>query len=418
MAPGIFQILFDLTPKNILIYLLMFGGVSVLYMMFMPRLMNLQSYFAVRGAKQSLSKLKNWSESSRKMALEKITDHGRTLKDVEGELEDFLEFFTVDPVSEDPCGVIDRLDHLLDVRKSRYEDTVEKMAPEADEEVLSSLEMTLEAAASNYAVYKTVRHYIAMAEKTQNAQLAQMLQMQIPMLEKTAEAYHDATEAFAEKEVIGDGIGAMVAGKLMDGSEAEGEIKDTVYAETEIEGRRVFVIKAKGPGGRTGKPGELIEKLSQEEEPDRILMVDASSKLEGEESGKVVEGVGAAIGGPPTEKHKIEELATEKGIPVDAIVVKEGFKEAITPMTKSISESAETAVKKVKEAIRNRTEQGDIIYVAGIGNTIGVGQSPEDMPTDFPRKEKKEDEIESLATMPGMGSFLDNLGPLSLGIRN
>ncbi len=123
--------------------------------------------------------------------------------------------------------------------------------------------MTVEAAASSHAVYKIVRHYIAVAEKTQSMQLAQMFQMQMPMLEKTAEAYRDATEAFAEGKAIGDGVGAMVAGKLMNGSEVEEEVEDTVHAETEIEGRKVFVIKAKGPGGRTGKPGELIEELSR-----------------------------------------------------------------------------------------------------------------------------------------------------------
>lgn len=395
------KMFFDLTPQNILIWLLLFGGISVLYMLFMPPLMSLQSFFAIRGAKKSLSRLEKWSESSKETALQKITEYGNSLDRIKNEIEDFLEFFTINPVSEDPSGVINRLEHLLDIRKRRYENKVQRMAPEAGEEELANLEMTLEGAASAYSVYKVVRHYIKVAEKTQSMQLVQMLQMQLPMLEKTAEAYSDATEAFAEGKPIGDGIGAMVAGKLMNGSEVEEKVRDTVYAETEIEERQVYVIKAKGPGGRVGKPGELIKELSSNRKPDRILMVDAGAKMEWEESGKIVEGVGAAIGGPPTEKYKIEKLARKQDIPLDAIVVKEGLKETITPMTKLLSQSMDKTIEKIKRAIRNRTEKGDIVFVAGIGNTMGIGQNAEDIPSEFPEKKKREDEVESF-TIPGL----------------
>lgn len=402
-------LLFDFSPENILIWLGLFAGISVVYMLFMPQLMGLQSRFAIRGAKKSLDKLKNWSDDSKKKALKKISSFGRTRRDVKGEIEDFLEFFTIEPVSEDPSGVLDRLEHLLDVRKKRFEDSVRRLAPEADEEEAADLEMTLQGALANYTLYKVVRHFVNVAEKTSSMQLAQLLQMQLPMLEKMAEAYHSATEAFTEGKIIGDGVGAMVASKLIGDEEAEEEIKDTVYSKTEIEGRRAYVVKAKGPGGRTGKPGELIKQLAKNRKLDRIFMIDAGLKLEGEETGKIVEGVGAAIGGPPTEKHKIEELATERDIPVDAIVIKQGLKEAITPMTKPISDSVDAAVEKIKEAVRERTEEGDSIFVAGIGNTIGVGQNPSELPTDFPEPEKEEDELESFIPLPGLGGAFSRL---------
>ncbi len=113
--------MFDFTPKNILIWLVLFGGISVLYILFMPQLMGLQSYFVIRGAKNSLDKLESWSERSKRTALEKITDHGRSVGEIRDEFENFLEFFAIEPVSEDPSGVLDRLEHLLDVRKTRYE---------------------------------------------------------------------------------------------------------------------------------------------------------------------------------------------------------------------------------------------------------------------------------------------------------
>lgn len=393
----------DLSPQNILIWFVLIGSLSILYMLFMPQLMGLQSRFAIRGAKKSLDKLKKWSDDSKRTALKRISKFGRTRRDVEEEFENFLEFFAIQPVSEDPRGVLDRLEHLLDVRKKRFEDMVERFAPEAEEETAANLEMTIEGALANYTLFKIVRHYTTVAEKTNSMQLATMLQMMLPMLEKMAEAYHTATKAFSEEKAIGDGIGPMVATKLIGNGASEEEIKDTVYAKTEIEGRTAYVIKAKGPGGRVGKPGELIKKIGKNRELDRIFMIDAGLKLEGEKSGDVVEGVGAAIGGPPTEKHKIEELATERDIPLDAIVIKESMKEAITPMSETLSKSVDIVVEKIRKAIRERAEEDDVIFVAGIGNTIGIGQRAEDLPTEFPKVVKEEGELESFVPLPGMG---------------
>ncbi len=271
----------DFTLKNVILWVAVLGGMSILYMVFMPQLMGLQSRLAVRQAKQSVEKLKDWSDDSKNTALKKIAQHGRTRRDVEEEFDDFREFFAIQPVSEDPRGVLDRLEHLLDVRKKRFESAVERFAPEAEEDEAADIEMTIEGAIANYTIYKIVNHFVNIAEKTNSMQLAQLLQMQMPMLEKIAESYHTATKAFAEGKVIGDGIGPMIATQFIEGESTEEEIKDTVYTKTDIEGRRTYIIKAKGPGGRVGKPGELIKKLAQNRKLDRIFMIDAGLKLEG-----------------------------------------------------------------------------------------------------------------------------------------
>lgn len=407
---------FDFTPKNIIIWIILIGGMSILSMIFMPQLMGLQSKFAVRGAKKSLEKLEGLSQKSRNTALNALSGYGVDSEVVENKLDEFMGFFTIDPVSEDPRGVLNRLDHMLDVRKKRYEDQVKEMAPEADEEKSANLEMAIEGVLSTYNIYKTVRHYIQVAEKTQSYQLVQLLQMQMPLLEKMAESYKEATDAFVSGKPIGDGIGAMVATELIGEAETKEGVENTVHAETEIEERSAKVVKAKGPGGRVGKPGELIRDLVDEDDPDRIIMIDAGLKLEGEDSGKVVEGVGAAIGGPPTEKHKIEKIATEGDIPVDAIVVKEGLKEAITPMSEQLSESVESAVEKVRSAVRERTENEETVIIAGIGNTIGIGQNSEEIPTHFPELEKDEEELESFTSFGG-GTSLSEGSKIRWGLE-
>ncbi|MCQ5363106.1 MAG: DUF1512 family protein, partial [Candidatus Methanomethylicia archaeon] len=73
-------------------------------------------------------------------------------------------------------------------------------------------------------------------------------------------------------------------------------------------------------------------------------------------------------------KYKIEEVATKYKIPLDAIVCKMDLEEALTTMKKEIVEASEIIIEKIKKAIVERTKEGDVVIIAGIGNTIGIGQ--------------------------------------------
>ena len=81
-------------------------------------------------------------------------------------------------------------------------------------------------------------------------------------------------------------------------------------------------------------------------------MVDAGLKLEGEDSGYVVEGVGAAIGGVGVEKFKIEELAVKHKIPVYAIIVRQSLTEVLSPMTDALKNSVDEVIKRLGRVIR------------------------------------------------------------------
>ena len=147
-----------------------------------------------------------------------------------------------------------------------------------------------------------------------------------------------------------------------------------VAGETVIEGRRVIALKAEGPGGNVGKPGDAIRQILEENngKASMIIMVDAALKLEGEKTGEVTEGIGAAIGGIGTERYKIEEEATKFGIPVYAIVIKQSILEAVTTMKKEIADAAEPVMESIKRLILEHTKEGELIIVAGIGNTAGI----------------------------------------------
>jgi hypothetical protein len=54
--------------------------------------------------------------------------------------------------------------------------------------------------------------------------------------------------------------------------------------------------------------------------------------------------------------------------------VKEGDLDVMATMKKEIADGALSAVELVKRIIRERTKEGETVLVAGIGNTLGIGQ--------------------------------------------
>jgi hypothetical protein len=385
---------------DIVMWLIIIMVFSFVSMLLTPQLMTLQARVGLGQLRRSVKELEAWARESRRIALRAVTRHGKPKRDIEKEFDSFLEFFAIEPVSEDPSGVLQRLEHILDVRKRRFEGTVARFAPNADPETAANLEMAMEGAMASHTLYRFMRHFTLLAEKTKNMQLVMLAQMNVPFLKEQAKAFVEATKAFAEGKPIGDGVGALTAANFLGKAKWKEPIEDTVYAETKFEGRKLLIVKAKGPGGRVGKPGELIKRLINRRKVSRIIMIDAAGKLEGDVSGEVIEGVGAAIGGPPTEKYKIEQIAVKRKIPVDAILIKESFTEAIKPLNKRLIKGVEIATERVKKAIRERTKPGDVVIIAGIGNTIGIGQSPDEIPREFPAApEKGKDEIES-AVLP------------------
>lgn len=310
------------------------------------------------------------------LSLRTIKDVGKPSFDPGPQLNVLMEQFLITPVDMDPAGIVGKFDHLLDVRDQKFKDDVRKIAPSADDAQVNNLENLVEASWALNTIYRIVRHFYLLGRKTSSFFIIIQLQSLLPLIMQEAEAYLGAAKAFAEGQPIGDGIGPLVASRLMRDHEKRKVQKDVVVAETMMEERHIIALKAEGPGGNVGKPGDAIKSLI-EENPGRVsmvVMVDAAVKFEGEISGEISEGYGAAIGGIGTERFKIEEAATNNRIPVYALIVKESIQEAITPMKKEIMDAGEKVIERIKRLVIERTKPGDTIIVAGIGNTIGIGQ--------------------------------------------
>jgi hypothetical protein len=356
-----------------LIFQIIFTGIFVVFMFYGQRV---QMMVMIREVETHLRRLKFMKDDGRKVAIDTINQVGKPEGDPTARVDQFLDYIAITPQGMDPSGIVWKLEHILDVRDDRFKDEVKLMAPAADETQLNNLENTLEAAMALHQIYKIIRHFYLLGKKTLSLYVIMQIQMVLPLIMQQAEAYAQALRAFSVGQPIGDGAGPLVAGKLMQGYETKEIAKDVVVAEVPIEGRTAYVLKAKGPGGNVGKPGEGISQIIKDKKGKiaTVIMIDAALKLEGEKPGEIAEGVGAAIGGPGVEAFKIEEAIQEKKIPLNAIIVKQDLGDAVSPMRKEIFDAADPVIDRIKRLILERTKKGDSIIIAGIGNTIGIGQ--------------------------------------------
>jgi hypothetical protein len=363
------------TGDNILgwIFQVVFLGIFVVFMFYGQRV---QMMIMVREVEGSLFKLKYMRDEARKTAIINIKDIGKLERDPTEQIDRFLEYFAIPPVELDPSGIIWRLEHMLDVRDIRFKDDVKLMAPKADETQLNNLELMLEATLALNVIYRIIRHYYLLGKKTLSLYVIMQLQMTLPLIMREAEAYAAAQKAFMLGQPIGDGAGALVAAKLMQGYDKTKVEKDMVLAHVPIEERKAYVLKAEGPGGNVGKPGEAIKQVMEQNKGkiSLAILIDAGLKLEGEKTGEVAEGIGVAIGGPEVDKYKVEETALKYQVPVNAIIIREDVGDAVSPMRKEIVDAIDGAIDRVKRLLLERTKPGDSVIIAGIGNTIGIGQ--------------------------------------------
>ncbi|MCF8885066.1 MAG: DUF1512 domain-containing protein [Aigarchaeota archaeon] len=355
------------------IWLLLFMA-FLLYPGFNQRI---QMSYMLRDLEKKLNKLKMIDEDVKAKTIESLQRYAEEGRDVKSELEKLLDSFIISPESMDPYGIVWKLEHIVNTWEDRFEEDVMKLCSKADNMKVKTLTNLVEVARGIHYIYRVVRHYYLLGKKTSNIYLILQMQMLMPQIMEIAEAYHYASYAFSQGQPIGDGIGVLAVAKLAYGKEKKTyEIaKDTIVQEMDFEGRKLIIVRAVGPGGTVGRPGEGVKKVV-EAEGDKvklIITIDAGLKLEGEDSGKVIEGVGVAIGGTGVDKYKIEEIAKNKGIPLYAIVIYESIVEAITPMRESIAKSVDKILEKVKQTILEKVDKDYTVIVAGIGNSVGIG---------------------------------------------
>jgi len=378
------------TDLNTIITVVYLGG----FLAFMLYGQRLQVYMALGDIGRGLNKLKLMKDKSRKEAIDYLVNVGKAPKDPTERVDQFLDYVTIMPVDIDPQGLVNKIDHVMTTNNDRVRAEVSNLLAQTTQVAatasgtsmpalsppnpvtVSISENLLEVASSLNLIHKIVRHYYLLGKKTNSYFTLIQLQMIMPMIIQEADALLNAVDSFKVGQPVGDGIGAAIASRYMVGKEKRVVAKDTVMAISEYKGRKLYVLKAEGPMGYVGQPGVAIKKVVEEMgvKPSAIIMIDAALKLEGEKTGEIAEGVGAAIGGIGVEKFQIEEVATNHKVPLYAILVKQSILEAITVMRKEIAEASDKVQQVLNRLIEEKTKEGDDVLIAGIGNTLGVAQ--------------------------------------------
>ncbi len=375
MISNVLQLADDFNIVIQTLYILLF----VVLIFFGQRIQFHLSLMEVGGILRQLLHLRN---AAVKMTMDELKKYSSD-KDINSKFERLLNSFMIMPEAVDPAGIVKKIEHIVDIREARFLEDVRRLInQEIEESKIRNLSNMVEATMALNIIYKIIQHYYLLAKKTKNFFVMAQLQMIAPLIFNEAKSYLQALNAFKLGTPIGDSIGPLIVHKFMNHEETKilehkkDYVKDTDLYKVERGGRIFYIIKATGPGGNVGKPGEAIKKVinslkRKNEKIAGVIMIDAALKLEGEKTGEVAEGVGAAIGGIGVEKFKIEEIATKNKLPLYAIIIKQSLMEAITTMKKEIADSVSDAISRIERISKEELVDGSII-LAGIGNTIGV----------------------------------------------
>jgi hypothetical protein len=361
----------------------------VVFFMFYPRIMLSQIMWKLERVVRDLEAMSN---DSKKFITREISK--KPSKPLRDSVNRFFEFFMITPVSLDPYGVMKKVEHLVQGQKERFDYFVDQVAPRMEEEKKANIQMGLAGGITLYELSKIVRHYVEIVKKTKSFQIAMILQMQLPLIETIAKSVYKGTKTLAKGRPIGDALGPYVIAHLIGNEKFKVIEEDIIMTERRMHGRRVYLLKARGPGGRLGRPGKAVDKLVNSHKISKIISVDAAAKLEGEKTGSIAEGIGVAMGGIGVERSYIENIAVKNKIPLDSVIVKMSQEEAIQPLKKVII----SALPGVKESIKRSieaTSSGSSIIIVGVGNTSGVGNSIKSLEKTVEWVEKYEKENKS-----------------------
>jgi len=295
----------------------------------------------------------------------------------ESAIQVLLNSIAIPPVANlDPAGMVPKMENIFKTYDHYLKNGLKRVvnAPNLEpisQSDLENLTNSLEVAIKLNIFYKVVEHFVKLAKKG-GLMWVYTLSMQLPMLMDMAESLGAASGHFQSGLPIGDGFGPMVASKLSAGGVESCSDPETSVKDLTFEGRRLVVVKARGPGGSVGNPGQVTQDVIQTTQPALVISIDAGLRLESEKTGEVSEGVGVAMGGPGMDRFRIEESLAIFHIPILTVVCKMSMKEAISAMPKEVLDQVDPVIERVKRMILENTERSQSVVVIGVGNTMGV----------------------------------------------
>lgn len=283
--------------------------------------------------------------------------------------DNVMDYFVIAPIETDPSGVMSRLEHLLDTGDETLEKLVAPLSPDGDSEKVENLKQMFKEAIKLNRIYKILREVYLSSKKSRSLETMMQITMNLSMLIRDARIRFKAVKAYADLQPIGNGIAPLVASKLIGNSPFE--VKDgVVISENKYKGRDLIIIKPKGPSARMKNLGRVAEsKIRAEEKVAGVIVITAQVKLEGEKKVVVTPATGTIFISEP-DKYRLEELASQRRIPLMSIIVKISEEEYYTTMTDEIRNTVPKIIDMLEDTI-NSFGEGKIIVI-GSGNTMCI----------------------------------------------
>lgn len=299
---------------------------------------------------------------------------------IEKIVQDLMEFVVIEPVNAEPTGLMRTLKLLVTTYNEKLESSIKTLLPSVDKPLVQNVVDAVDGLRELNYIYKVIMHYYKLSNKYKNPYLMLQVYMLLPIIKEYVNALNGAISTFLKGQPVGDAAGPLTVYRFMrscsGASEITHNVRDTYIGLCNFEGRRVYVIKARGPGGTVGSLDDgityLVERVGVR--PKLIITVDAALKLEGEKTGSIAEGIGVAMGGIGVERFNIERTASKYDIPLYAVLIKMGLPEALSAMSKDVENAVNEAVERVKRVIRESVREGEEVILIGVGNTGGVAQ--------------------------------------------
>src|SRR6266566_8413449 len=356
---------FSFDPQSIL----QFAGYAffIVFMMYGTKLQLMQLLAYIKNKMTRLAFLRNQSLISLEMHIKK---HTATISPEQSKaIEILINSIAIPPVSNlDPAGMVPKMENIFKTYDKYLKSGLRRIVGNVSQSDLENLTNSLEVAIELNIFFKVVDHFYRLAKKG-DIMMAYMLKMGLAQLMEMGEALFAASTHFQSGLPIGDTFGPMVASRLGGIQNIIFSDEETTVRDTVVVGRKVIVVKAKGPGGSVGNPGFAVQDIVKVMKPSLVITIDAALRMESEKTGDVNEGVGTAMGGNGTERFEIEGATI--GIPVLTIVCKMNLKEAISQMPKAVLDQVIPVYEKVLNLIRENSESGETVIVVGVGNTMG-----------------------------------------------
>ncbi|WXG40101.1 MAG: DUF1512 family protein [Candidatus Freyarchaeum deiterrae] len=329
---------------------------------------NMMIYSELRRIRRRVKAVSKMIKETRTMLTSLFDDKLTEEKRFEG-YDKVMDYFVIAPIETDPSGVMNRLEYLLDTGDETLEKLVQPLSPDGDLERMENLKQMFKEAIILNRIYKMLRELYISSKKSRSLETVMQSTMNLSTFIRDAKIRFKAVKAYVDPQPIGNGIAPLVASKLIEDSPFEVE-DGVVISERKYKDRDLVIIKPKGPGARMRKLGRVAEtKIRKEKEIAGVAVVTAQVKLEGEKTAIIVPATGVSFISEP-DKFRLEELASERKIPLISIIVKMSEEEYYTKMSDEIRDAAPKVIEKFEDEIE-QWGKGKVIVI-GSGNTMSI----------------------------------------------